>query len=213
MENTILLIMHHKKKYPDFEYYLSIIEKIEDNVNTMPDITIEGCKALIDGILKTILKKMNVTYSESGRNADTTSQLLRKVFGQTPFKNSEIEDAFCHNASVMVSRITEIRNARGDISHGKPVPKDDSSDKHLAEMISSVTDGIVYYILNIYFNADWSAFEQTKYEDNPDFNELLDNENDLGGIVLYSKALFDQDLVSYEQQLNDYLSDKEEENI
>ena len=213
MENTTLLIIHHKKRYPDFDYYLSIIEKIEDNIDTMPDVTIESCKSLIDGILKTILNKMKVSYTETGQRADTTSQLLRKVFDQTPFKNSDTEDAFCQNACGMINRIMEIRNARGDLSHGKSVPKDESSDKHLAQMISSVTDGIVYYILNIYFNADWSAFEQTKYEDNPEFNELLDNENDLGDIVLYSKALFDQDIVSYEQQLNDYLSDKEEENI
>ena len=47
-----------------------------------------------------------------------------------------------------------------------------------------------------------------EYQDNPEFNEWLDNENPIGDLS-YSKALFDQDQVAYEQELENYLDVKE----
>ncbi len=47
-----------------------------------------------------------------------------------------------------------------------------------------------------------------EFNDFPDFNEKLDLENPFG-ILSYSKALFEQDPVAYEQELQNYLDSKE----
>lgn len=46
-------------------------------------------------------------------------------------------------------------------------------------------------------------------KDYPEFNEKLDTENQVGLLRSYSKALFDQDPVAYEQELQNYLDSKE----
>jgi hypothetical protein len=50
--------------------------------------------------------------------------------------------------------------------------------------------------------------KELEYEDHPEFNEWLDNENPIANLS-YSKALFDQDQVAYEQELENYLDAKE----
>ena len=42
------------------------------------------------------------------------------------------------------------------------------------------------------------------YDDNPEFNDHLDEQYPLDGTILYSKALFDQEFLDYEIQLSDY---------
>ena len=55
------------------------------------------------------------------------------------------------------------------------------------------------------FNVDISAGELLVGNE---FNEWLDNENPIANLS-YSKALFDQDPVAYEQELENYLDAKE----
>lgn len=210
MKNTRQIIDDNKKDFSEFQYYHNIIDKIEENVEKMPDITIESCKALVEGVSKTILNKLGVSYLEKGRNADSPRDLLKKVLDKIP--NSVPHDPeFITRSCELVARMADIRNKNGDISHGKSSPKEKYSDTNLAEFIIQVTDSTVLYLLKIYFNADLSSYEEIKYEDNEEFNQFLDEENQLGGIVLYSRALYNQDLTSYEEQLKDYLLKDDEE--
>lgn len=176
----------------------------------MPDITIESCKSLIEGISKTILKKLNVSYSEEGRNIDAPRDLIKKFFDELP------DHVFCDaelatRTADLVIRMSEIRNKRGDISHGRLSPKEVNSDTRLAEFTIHITDAIICYLLEIYFSSDLSYLEGTKYENNAEFNSFLDENNKIDGI-LYSRALFDQDLVSYEEKLKNYLYNEDVSN-
>jgi hypothetical protein len=74
--------------------------------------------------------------------------------------------------------------------------------------VAHITDGIISYILNIFFSIDWTCLDNIKYEDNEDFNSYLDEELELDGVI-YSKALFDQDPAYYKEKYNNYLSNKE----
>ena len=109
----------------------------------------------------------------------------------------------------MIDRLSELRNERGDISHGKAVPKKFVSNVETAKMVMRVTDSILTYILSAYFSIDLSYTEKIAYEDNPEFNDILDESYCLEGIV-YSQALYDQDYDSYEEQLRDYLDNLNE---
>jgi hypothetical protein len=46
--------------------------------------------------------------------------------------------------------------------------------------------------------------KELEYDDNPIFNEKLDSENPMN-YLSYSMALFAQDQIRYEQELQDYL--------
>lgn len=207
MEKTIQIITKNKDRFPHFEYYLNITDKINENIRTMPDVSIESCKALVEGISKTILDALGESYIEKGRSADGPDNLAKKAVDKLSVYSS-VDPVATQSICSFVKRISEVRNERGDISHGKPVPKNINSDIHLAEMVAHTTDGIIYYILNIFFNTELPVLS-IKYEDCGEFNDFLDAENELDGVT-YSKALFDQDPVAYREQFNNFTSDKEQ---
>jgi len=110
----------------------------------------------------------------------------------------------------MIARLGELRNERGDISHGKAVPKKYISSRESAKMIMHVTDSIVTYILKLFFSIDLSYKDEIQYKANPEFNDFLDESYPIEGII-FSEALFDQDNVAYVEQLQDFLNDMEQE--
>ena len=70
----------------------------------------------------------------------------------------------------------------------------------------NITDNMLYYVLHSFSKV--SLIKELEYEDNSDFNEWLDNENPLG-FLSYSRALFDQEPVTYQEELQNYLDSKE----
>ena len=104
-----------------------------------------------------------------------------------------------------------LRNERGDISHGKSAPKLTSSSPQLAKLIVNTTDGLAAFLLDELFSLDLSDLDPLQYEDNPVFNEYLEELSPLSSEISYSKALFDQDFVSYEEQLEDFKAEQENE--
>ena len=206
MEKTKAIINVHLERFPDFEYYLRILEVIEVNLDSLPDTSIEACQSLIGGISKSILNELRGSYND-GERADSVSSLVKKVL--LMFNGYvDIDESFIQHTCGLVGRMGEIRNERGDIAHGKVVPKTRNSNPLLAHTISDITDTLVNYILNIYFITDWGGLAAIKYEDHQNFNEELDDQHQLDGIS-YSRALFDQDPISYEEMLNNYLSEKD----
>jgi len=105
---------------------------------------------------------------------------------------------------------SEIRNRRGDISHGKLSPKEYFSDAQFSNLVMNITDNMLHYVLHCFSKV--KAVKELEYEDNSDFNNKLDSENPIG-FLSYSKALFEQDSVSYEQELQDYLDTNEIEKL
>lgn len=107
----------------------------------------------------------------------------------------------------VLQTIGEVRNKGGDISHGKHTPKDYVSDYKLALFIYQTTEALAFYILSSFFALNLSFLEITPYEDNPQFNDMLDEEVPLEGRVLWSKSLYDQDYIAYKERLDEYLAD------
>ena len=73
-----------------------------------------------------------------------------------------------------------------------------------------VTDAIVHYMLESFFRVDLSYKEEVRYADCEDFNFELDEINPINGLS-YSRALFDQDNVTYMELLRDFNDRKAEE--
>ena len=112
--------------------------------------------------------------------------------------NQDIEIDFINKTNKLIVSIGDVRNKRGDISHGKLSPKELFSDVHFSNLVMNMTDSLMFYILNCFSKIQ--PIKPLEYEDNPDFNEKFDSENPFG-ILSYSKAMFEQDIRAYKQEL------------
>ena len=203
------IISHNIDRHSQFEYYELIISEIEDNLlNNNSDITIESCKSLIEGIAKTILKELDDPISEKDLRNINIGRLFNVLSKKLEEYCVDYEAEFIYKIAGFIAYIGEIRNNRGDISHGKRAPKESSSDKHFATLISKITEAISLYILQQFYSIDFSSKLHINYEDNPNFNEYLNNSYPLPGLTEYSLALYHQDYNTYEEEFRIYINNE-----
>jgi hypothetical protein len=206
MKQTKDILKALESRYTNIDYYQTIIEKIEDNVESHPDISIESCKALLEGLSKFIWKQIDLSYDALVADKMDFHPVVRQAMTKLADLNEDIELDFVNKVNKLIVSIGEVRNKRGDISHGKLSPKEYFSDSQFAQLVMNITDNMLYYVLHSFSKV--SLIKELEYEDHPEFNEWLDNENPIANLS-YSKALFDQDQVAYEQELENYLDAKE----
>lgn len=206
MKQTIDILKALESRYTNIDYYQTIIQKIEENVESHPDISIESCKALLEGLSKFIWKQIDQTYDALVADKMDFHPVVRQAMTKLADLNEDIELDFVNKLNKLIVSIGEVRNKRGDISHGKLSPKEYFSDSQFAYLVMNITDNMLYYVLHSFSKV--SPIKELEYEDNPEFNEWLDDKNPMGTLS-YSRALFDQDKVAYEEELEDYLENKE----
>lgn len=206
MKQTKDILKALESRYTNIDYYQTIIQKIEENVESHPDISIESCKALLEGLSKFIWKQIDLSYDALVADKMDFHPVVRQAMTKLADLNEDIELDFVNKVNKLIVSIGEVRNKRGDISHGKLSPKEYFSDSQFANLVMNITDNMLYYVLHSFSKV--SLIKELEYEDHPEFNEWLDNENPIANLS-YSKALFDQDQVAYEQELENYLDAKE----
>lgn len=213
MRSLIDLIERHSETDSEFRYYIvPIIEAAELNEEIHPDITIECCASLLQGISKTIVYRITPsTDRKSFESQSSQFQLKAAIFCLTEHDDL-IELEFARRAHSLVQVLGELRNARGDISHGRAVPKELTSDRSLARLTLSVTEAIARYMLASFFAIRLAPPRAISYEDNEDFNTWLDTQNPLPGKPLYSLALYQQYSEDYMIQL-DQFNEREPEDV
>ncbi|WP_340263552.1 abortive infection family protein [Sulfitobacter pontiacus] len=190
------------------EYYQSHFDLVENYIDEKPDITIETCKALIEGISKLSLHLLNQEPLDS-HNDEKFQTLVKRALTELQ-KGRGFSDAdLCKRLSGVVHYIGEVRNEHCDIGHGRASLKDQVNDADFADLVVGITDSVCTYMLR---RLDILADKVIEYEDNPAFNGFLDDQHPLPGKMLYSKALFNQEPETYEIELADFLleSDPEE---
>ncbi len=226
MENFRSELRHVKNFNTD--YYRHLLAAIDNHVEEKPDISIETCKAVIEGLSKFILQELNQTPDTYFQNNDLT---LSKLFKEARTCLNEkiaqdrapivyedkIVDEYGGLANIVerlmpteaIARVGSIRNDHGDISHGRTPLKQQVNDQDVADLIINIIDSIATYMLRKLNQLKQSVIY---YEDHPEFNAELDDLNPLSGKVLYSRALYDQERETYQEELEDYYLRKEEEN-
>ena len=225
MEKTRAVISANIDSFKEFEYYFSIIEIAEDSVNKKPDVTIDCCKSLIEGVSKSILIRLDNNYSENNKLVDRPSAI--KLFNKSikliaKFDNSLIgkEIDFLQKSKDLVDTIINIRNDRGDISHGKFTPKPDEiiSTSEFAVFVINLTDSIISFMLKILFQIDIPKTSKLDYEgtEMQVYNNWLDENTDFPiKKAKYSQLLFENDYNEYESRYSDEFlkTDETEEEI
>jgi len=187
-------------KRHNLEYYHSHLDLIENYIEEKPDISIETCKAVLEGIAKLslhILKQEPL----SSHNNEKLSALSRRALDALQEGKGFSDTRLCSKLTSVIEYIGLIRNEHCDIGHGRASLKDQVNDADFAELINGITENLGTYMLR---RLDYLADPILEYDDNPDFNTYLDELNPMPDNVLYSKALFEQWLETYEIQLGDY---------
>lgn len=190
----------YRIKRHNLEYYYSHLDLIEKYIEEKPDISIETCKATIEGICKLTLHILKQEPLEAHNN-ESLSPLCRRALDALQEGKGFSDARLCSKLTSVVEYIGVIRNDHCDIGHGRASLKDQVNDADFAELITGVTESIGTYMLR---RLDYLAERVTEYDDNPEFNTYLDELNPMPDNILYSKALFDQWPNTYEIQLGDY---------
>ena len=204
MQTLREIIERHSEENSEFRYYIPIIEKAERNEVDHPDITIECCASLFQGLSKTIVKRLDpVSFDENFENQPLQKQ-VKLAFRCLAAGDDALEFAFPVAAENLVRVVGTLRNQRGDISHGRAVPKELHSDRSLARLVLNVAEPIMRYMLATFFALQPQRLVAPPYEDSGRFNAYLDDLHPLPGKPLYSRALYDQFPEDYVLQLKDF---------
>lgn len=206
MEKTINIISNNIKKHPHFGEYFKIITIIEENELVNPDICIESCKALIEGVSKTIIVNLDNTKTAENIDSDNIPKLFSEAMKLLANNCEDIEGDFVLRFSGIINVLAEIRNKRGDISHGRMAPKAIYSSKKLASTVKNMTDTMLEYTLEHYFDLDFNSKEKLDYNavDMENYNSWLDDSVTFPiAKARYSQILFEHDPDEYEARYFD----------
>ncbi|ALM47819.1 hypothetical protein AMR72_02230 [Flavobacterium psychrophilum] len=183
-------------------YYL-LINNIEDNIEFHPDIAIEVCKSLIEGLCKKALELLSDEYNADKKLIKDCNHKL-PTLSLTAF-NHVFQEAFesklyfglyslianevrlrtiidsskkkiYNNINDTLQQINRVRGDRGDLCHGRSYPKNIESSVYFANSIVSITDGICSYLIyNILENVSERTLQiKDDYPDLEEYNKWLD---------------------------------------
>lgn len=205
MQSLIELIERHADENSELRYYIPIIEKAERNEDQHPDICIECCASLFQGVSKTIVHRIDPPADKDAFDNGKLGWQVKRALQCLASKDGGVTEIdFPRRVESLVQIVGELRNQRGDISHGRAVPKELQSDRSLARLVLNVTEPVLRYMLATYFALKPERPFVPDYEANPQFNAFLDERTPVEGKVLYSRALYDQFPEDYGIELKDY---------
>lgn len=205
LELTKDIINKASERGIDLSGYNLLIFKIEKNSSLHPDIAIESCKSLIEGVAKKSLSLVSLQYQEDKqlrKSCNNSMPTLVKNAFQTLFQSQievDMKESLYHiirdksrlnkivknsndNFLMSIKKIDTVRGNKGDISHGRIYPKDNESSISFSKSIISITDGIVSFmiheLINRYSEIQKEKGDLLKYGDKElaEFNNYLDAE-------------------------------------
>ena len=217
MNTVVDLIKQNSDRHQHFEQYFAVIETAEQNKHANPDICIESCKSLIEGVSKTILVNLDPTKTFGNIDDDDLTTIFKAAVKKLGEKSADFEPDFAGRFGSIIHVLGEIRNKRGDISHGRVAPKQVFSSAQLAASMTQMTAGIVVYLLEHYYRLPLSMGEFDYGSDvMAPYNEWLDEsiKNFPIAKTRYSVVLFEKDYDAYKAIYEDeYLPSLEPEKI
>lgn len=203
------LISKNLDYYPELvEYRDVVIGFIKDYKTKRPDMCVEGCKSLIEGLCKLVYFNLN---KDSANQKDWNDYKFTQKYKQTieVLDLGGHEEEFVEKNGQLIHKLGEIRNERGDISHGQVYPKESYSDPDFAKFVSSWAESLCYFILTKYFSIKQEQKEKESIEiytgeQFEEFDNYLDGLYQNIGFISYSKALKEQDPPQYELLMDAY---------
>lgn len=201
------LISSYVDEYPEFSYYLKHAAEIRNHAESYPDIAIECCTSLLQGLSKAIYYRLDPAPDKDKFETDKLQFQVKTALKLLQGQSDAFEIAFPQACETLARLAGELRNRRGDISHGRDVPKELQSDASLARLAMEITEALARYMFSNFVLINELP---ATYSDNPEFNEELDQEGPHIGISPYSKLLYDNDFDAYTYRLDQFRAAQED---
>ena len=216
MDSLEALVKRHFHEFPDFQYYgafgefISAIESYHQDLNM--GVSSDCCNSLIQSICRTIITQIDSVKVDELKDKRTDELIKRAV--KLLQKNDDIfERNFVSQLVKIGTHINDIRNSRGELSHGRHIPKELINDQDLSRLLREITESISRYLISSLFSFKLEQIKEEleiekdliRYEDNSEFNEFLDEDYPYEGKLLYSQALYTLYYEDYTIQLQDFL--------
>jgi hypothetical protein len=220
MDSLEALVKRHLKEFPDFQYYgafgefISAIENYHQDLNM--GVSSDCCNSLLQSICRTIITQID-SVAVGSANSMRTDQLIRKAVTLLQKNDDVYERDFVSQLGKIGIYINGIRNSRGELSHGRHIPKELINDQDLSRLLREITESLSRYLISSFFSFKLEKIEEgavikedfIEYEKNPEFNVLLDEEYPYDGKLLYSQALYKLYYEDYDIQLRAFLDEQE----
>jgi hypothetical protein len=205
MDSFENIVAGFSDEFPEFQYYLKHAKEIKGHEETYPDITIECCTSLLQGLSKSICYRLDPTTDRKAFEKGTIEHQVKTAFKLIGSTSDVIEIALPQACSTVARLAGELRNMRGDISHGKAVPKEIQSDASLARLALDVTEALSRYML---CHLVLLTEPKLRYEDHSELNLILDDIREPIGSTPYSLLLFKHDFDAYVFELDKFNAER-----
>lgn len=148
--------------------------------------TVDCSKALLESLFKTIIQDVDGTVDA---NLDFP-QLFRKVREKLNFSSdTQAHEWLGQICGTAVAKIAELRNRFGAIGHGADGYTISPLERPQTEFIASITDSVATFLFQLHkTNPERFRHHRIHYQDNPDFNDFLDEQFPSYTIVLSQKG-------------------------
>jgi DNA mismatch repair ATPase MutS len=221
MDSLKALIERHRHDFPDFQYYGSFAEFIKaieiyhQELDSHTGVTADCCNSLIQSLCRTIITQMTSETAASLKK-DRTDQLVKKAAKLLQQNDDIYERNLISQLEQIGKHINDLRNARGEISHGRAIPKELIHDKELPRLLREITESLARYLLSSFFcSRIEEPTEEAKkeksciqYDKNPEFNDYLDQLYPYEGKLLYSQGLYTLYYEDYDIKLQEFLDEQ-----
>lgn len=192
-----------------FQYLLDALDEHH------PGRIIDEAKCFIESIFRTIDTNYHGDEQKDRIDLLNMPNLFREVCEIVTLSDDEFVSGMLHEmCESSFNRIAQIRNAEGAAAHGRdgyhePVI---GLPEALYVAQSAVAIGTLFFG-RYQARADWRTNKRQRYEDNPEFNDWLDEQYDpyvIGEAVLSPSQALYSDPIAYRNALNDFMSNNEE---
>ncbi|MFZ2652917.1 MAG: abortive infection family protein [Burkholderiaceae bacterium] len=189
------------------------VKSIEQAVGENPGLAFDLAKTLIESVCRTVLGERKIAFSHD----DDLPKLFKTASQSLPFLpaaasgEAEIRKSLAQTLSglhTVVQGICELRNQCGFASHGTGEPRS-AMESAQALLAAEAADTIVGFLHRVHRQDRPPApSPRALYEDNPDFNEAVDDAHEL--VRIYdvefrpSEVLFQMEPESYRVYLAEF---------
>lgn len=187
------------------ERYQLLIESVSDR---NPGAIFDHSKALLETICRTIITDRNGHISETPDSRASFIELYRQTCACLMAHDSDTLFMPIIKKSLQV--IADMRDNYGVSSHGRDGYSHQTGQVEESLFVARVSLAMAGYLYARHVNTSTDhQNERLHYEDNPEFNEYLDQDGDIeiAGIIVASpsRVLFDNDLIAYREKLIEFV--------
>ena len=192
------------------------VEAIEEAIHDRPAMVFDLAKALVETICKTILDELGVGYD----NNSDAPKLLRKTLDLlqlfpsghgSPSKVAGRIRKTVNGLMTTVQGLCELRTHEGMASHGREAFSANLEPVQ-ALLAASAADTVAGFLWNVHKSYSPTVRpERISYEDNPEFNDWVDEIHELPVMIFelpykHSEILFHLDRQAYSDALQEHLT-------